>query len=168
MKIEIEIPVEFEEHFNQDKFEDTLRRLSADAHLLAGRYEQEIAIMLIKAFADSKTAYDVEKLIGRLEEYLQSEKNLKEIVDTGKEIKNPVVSRTIGKIEAYESTIEIANQLAEEYNNDFCKWEYNDYEEKWQTDCGVLFTLNDSDKEITNYCPCCGKEIKIINQTGEN
>lgn len=41
MKIEIEIPKEFEEHFNQDRVEDTLHRLSADAHLIAGNYEQE-------------------------------------------------------------------------------------------------------------------------------
>lgn len=68
MRIEIEIPVEFEEHFNHDKFEDTLHRLSADAHLIAGRYEQETAIMLIKAFANSKPAYDVEKVVAELEE----------------------------------------------------------------------------------------------------
>lgn len=59
MKIEIEIPKEFEEHFNQDSFEDTLHRLSADAHLLAGNYEQETAIMLIKAFKDGKIKEEV-------------------------------------------------------------------------------------------------------------
>ena len=68
MRIEIEIPKEFEEHFKQDKFEDTLHRLSADAHLVAGNYERETAIMLIKAFADSKPAYDVEKVVEQLEE----------------------------------------------------------------------------------------------------
>lgn len=68
MRIEIEIPKEFEEHFNQDKFEDTLHRLSADAHLIAGNYEQETAIMLIKAFADSKPAYDPEAVVAELEE----------------------------------------------------------------------------------------------------
>lgn len=67
MRIEIEIPKEFEEHFKQDKFEDTLHRLSADAHLIAGNYEQETAIMLIKAFADSRPAYDVEKVVAGLE-----------------------------------------------------------------------------------------------------
>ena len=50
MKLIIDIPEEFEEHFNTDRFEDTLHRLSADAHLLAGNYEQETAIMLIDAF----------------------------------------------------------------------------------------------------------------------
>lgn len=54
MKIEIEIPKEFEEHFNEDRFEDSLHRLSADAHLIAGNYEQEVAIMLIQAFREGK------------------------------------------------------------------------------------------------------------------
>lgn len=68
MRIEIEIPKEFEEHFKQDKFEDSLHRLSADAHFLAGNYDQETAIMLIKAFAESKPAYDIDKIVERLEE----------------------------------------------------------------------------------------------------
>lgn len=79
MKIEIEIPKEFEEHFKQDKFEDTLHRLSADAHLIAGNYEQETAIMLIKAFADSKPAYDVERVVAELED--KFEQTVAEILD---------------------------------------------------------------------------------------
>lgn len=54
MKIQMQIPEEFESHYNMDKFEDSLHRLSADAHLVAGRYEQETAIMLIQAFKDSE------------------------------------------------------------------------------------------------------------------
>ncbi len=59
MKIEIEIPKEFEEHFMRDRFEDTLHRLSADAHLIAGNYEQETAVMLIKAFKEGKIREEV-------------------------------------------------------------------------------------------------------------
>ena len=58
MRIEIEIPKEFEEHFNQDQFEDSLLRLREDAHLLAGNYERETAEMLVKAFKDSKPVID--------------------------------------------------------------------------------------------------------------
>ena len=54
MKILIEIPKEFENHFKKDAFEDSLYRLNADAHLLAGNYEQETLIMLIKAFKNAK------------------------------------------------------------------------------------------------------------------
>ena len=54
MKIVIEIPEEFEAHWIVDCFEDSLHRLSADAHLLAGNYEQETAKMLIKAFKNAE------------------------------------------------------------------------------------------------------------------
>ena len=54
MKIVIEIPEEFEAHWIVDCFEDSLQRLSADAHLLAGNYEQETAKMLIKAFKNAE------------------------------------------------------------------------------------------------------------------
>ena len=53
MKLIVEIPKEFEDHFNNDRFEDSLHRLSADAHLLAGNYEQETAKMLIEAFKNA-------------------------------------------------------------------------------------------------------------------
>lgn len=58
MKIIIEIPKEFEDHFSQDRFEDSLHRLSADAHCLAGNYEQETIIMLIKALKEAKIEGD--------------------------------------------------------------------------------------------------------------
>ena len=51
MKLLVDIPKEFEQHFQTDRFEDSLHRLSADAHLMAGNYEQETAVMLIEAFA---------------------------------------------------------------------------------------------------------------------
>lgn len=53
MRLLINIPKEFEEHFQADRFEDTLHRLSADAHLLAGNYEQETAAMLIESFKNA-------------------------------------------------------------------------------------------------------------------
>lgn len=54
MRIVLDIPKEFEEHFNNDRFEDSLHRLSADAHLIAGNYEQEIAKMLFIALKNAK------------------------------------------------------------------------------------------------------------------
>lgn len=54
MKVEIEIPKEFVKHFLSDRFKDSLLRLSTDAHLIAGLYEQELAEMLIKAFQEAK------------------------------------------------------------------------------------------------------------------
>lgn len=62
--------------------------------------------------------------------------------------------------------IEIVNQVEQEYNNDFCEWQYDEFEDGWQTSCGAVFSLCDSDKEITNFCPCCGKKIKVIETKG--
>ena len=75
MIIEIEIPKEFEEHFKQDKFKDSLERIMADIKhslengdcLCAGRYEYETIEMLVKALENSKTIYDVDKVIKELE-----------------------------------------------------------------------------------------------------
>ena len=74
MRIEINIPKEFEEHFNQDKFKDSLERIMVDIFhslengdcLCAGRYEYETIEMLEKALEDSKLAYDVDKVVGEL------------------------------------------------------------------------------------------------------
>ena len=53
MELLIKIPKEFEQRFKQDAFEDSLHRLSADAHLIAGLYEQETAKMLRDAFKNA-------------------------------------------------------------------------------------------------------------------
>ena len=75
MRIEIDIPKEFEEHFKQDKFKDSLERIMVDIFhslengdcLCAGRYEYETIEMLEKALADSRPAYDVDKVVEELE-----------------------------------------------------------------------------------------------------
>ena len=75
MKIEIDIPKEFEEHFKQDKFKDSLERIMADIFhsleigncLCAGRYEYETIEMLMKALENSKSAYDIDKVVEELE-----------------------------------------------------------------------------------------------------
>ncbi len=53
MTLLITIPEEFEYHYNADRFEDSLYRLAADAHRLAGMYEKETAEMLIESFKAS-------------------------------------------------------------------------------------------------------------------
>ena len=50
----VKIPREFVQHWENDRFEDSLHRLSADAHLLAGNYEKELITALIDAFADAE------------------------------------------------------------------------------------------------------------------
>lgn len=77
MKIEIEIPEEFEKDFKHDRFEECLTRLNADAHMTAGNYEKETAIMLIKALKNSKPAYDPDRVVAQLEEYREEMEQFK-------------------------------------------------------------------------------------------
>ena len=62
MKLVIDIPKEFVSHWKQDKFKDSLERISADIAqyrndhtvTLSGKYEEESLAMLIEAFCNSK------------------------------------------------------------------------------------------------------------------
>lgn len=65
MKITIELPKEFEEHFRRDRFEDSLKRLKGDAgtFCLAGRYEMELCDMLTAAFKNAEEDELKEKLL---------------------------------------------------------------------------------------------------------
>lgn len=62
MKVIIEIPKEFEEHFNMDRFKDSLERIRVDikfnlengATQLSGRYEMELAEMLRDAMTKAE------------------------------------------------------------------------------------------------------------------
>lgn len=61
MKIEIEIPKEFEGDYNSDKFEDFFTRVLYDIEMemngyfngICGNYEEETAHMFVKAFQNS-------------------------------------------------------------------------------------------------------------------
>lgn len=74
MKIEIEIPKEFEEHFKNDKFKDSFEKIMTDIEyssedrkcLYAGRYEFETIEMLKAAFENSKPAYNIDKVVRQL------------------------------------------------------------------------------------------------------
>lgn len=72
MKIEIEIPKEFECDYKSDKFKDFFSRVLCDIEkgkCLCGTYEIETIEMLEKAFDESKQAYDAEKIVEELEEF---------------------------------------------------------------------------------------------------
>lgn len=57
MKLEIDIPLEYVDDFNNDKFSDFFHRVIADICRydgLCGLYEKEIAYMFLDAFKDAK------------------------------------------------------------------------------------------------------------------
>ena len=122
MKIEIEIPKEFEEHFKQDKFKDSLERIMADIFhsleigncLCAGRYEYETIEMLEKALENSRQAYSVDKVVEEIKtlkeealgEYNMGEYNLDNNI--GNSIaENYRKDMNEGKCFAYDEAIEI-------------------------------------------------------------
>ena len=119
MKIEIEIPKGFEEHFKLDKFKDSFERIMADLNncLCAGNYEYETIEMLKKAFEDSKSAYDIDKVVEELKiikedalaEYNMGEYNLDNNI--GNSIaENYRKDMNEGKCFAYDEAIEIVKQ----------------------------------------------------------
>lgn len=62
MKVTIEIPDEFREHYNFDKFKDSFMRIRTEVSPkanLSGRYERELLDMLIDAFGNSIETKDV-------------------------------------------------------------------------------------------------------------
>lgn len=65
MRIVLNIPKEFECHFESDRFKDSFQRLSADAHCLAGLYEKELCEMLIEAFKNCTVLSDDIMLVQR-------------------------------------------------------------------------------------------------------
>ena len=70
MRIEIEIPKEFEGDYDADRFKNFFNRVLTDIIFfdgLCGNYEKETAEMLQKAFSKSKLAYDVEAVVVELE-----------------------------------------------------------------------------------------------------
>ena len=61
MKLVIDIPKDFERHFNGDKFKDSLLRLKADTNYgleheltISGIYEIELLDMLVIAFEEAR------------------------------------------------------------------------------------------------------------------
>lgn len=64
MKVIIDIPQEFEDHFTEDRFKDSLERIEADIHdcinetaqnvpAISGNYELELIDMLVEAFQNA-------------------------------------------------------------------------------------------------------------------
>ena len=112
MRIEIDIPKEFEEHFKQDKFKDSFERIMADLQnsLCTGRYEYETIEMLKKAFEDSKSAYNIDKVV----EELKKHKDTADLTTVDEEM---VVGFTIYQgafNDAIDDAIEIVKQCGAE------------------------------------------------------
>lgn len=65
MKILIDIPEAFEADYNADRFADFFQRCIADMGTCCGNFELETAVMMEKAFTESKI-YDPDKVLDQL------------------------------------------------------------------------------------------------------
>jgi len=57
---------------------------------------------------------------------------------------------------------QILDEAEAKWEADCCEWKFNEFEEQWETSCGVLLNPNSNDREATFYCCHCGKPIKIL------
>ena len=145
MRIEIDIPKEFEEHFKQDKFKDSFERIMADIKhslengdcLCAGRYEYETIEMLEEAFENSKTAYDVDKVVNELKQAIQ----------------NGIIKIEVGNSKLFE--IVKQGGVSDDTDN-MCEWKKYPFD--WFAGCDGYRIYN----KQGNYCPRCGKKIKVV------
>lgn len=132
MKIEIDIPKEFEKDFNEDKFKDFFKRAIADLDnnsVLCGRYEKETLEMLKKAFTNSKK-------IEKQDNHISKETELDIRLDERNRIINQInhlldlvpVNRTLddiinnkpkelGQLMAYNKAIDVIEEGSKELKN---------------------------------------------------
>ena len=109
----------------------------------------------------------IDKLIERLEKHVAYNEKMFEMFPNMGEVEKTIYNT---QKNSYEETIRIVNQLAEEYNNDFCEWEkgssgYVGYPAYYSKCC----TTNSNGLEMQThiisdwkFCPYCGKKIKIV------
>lgn len=71
------------------------------------------------------------------------------------------VHRQSKKSVPYDEVIKIVNQLAEEYNNDFCEWKpiIANARMKYKN---CEFAEDTTDTFMFEFCPYCGKKIKVV------
>ena len=108
---------------------------------------------------ENKHTYQfVEKLIERLEEY-----KTKAYV-TGF-TNNPY---ELGACHAMDDAKKIVDQLAEEYNNDFCEWKFETTGIVWHCNGCETYNLPYAMNlriiadDFECKCPHCGKKIKVV------
>lgn len=65
------------------------------------------------------------------------------------------------------TAISIVNELAEEYNKDYCEWKQYDENDIYYTGCEKIHMFIDGSPTDNKYefCPYCGKKIKVAPYT---
>lgn len=93
----------------------------------------------------------IDKLIGRLEEEI----NWYETHGCNKDLKRGIIG-------ANRHAIGIVNELAEEYENDFCEWKVDGVYLMCQHKTELFVSCLEDEKYRYKHCPICGKKIKAV------
>ena len=112
-----------------------------------------VILILVVLESRCKMKEFIEKLVSRLEEEIDIIKD---------EVYRDYEERIIEEC-AIENVIDIVNELAEEYNNDFCEWKFT----KSVVNGGYFYSSGCNHKRFSDlhnfeFCPYCGKKIKVV------
>lgn len=100
----------------------------------------------------------IEKLIERLEEEAVEIYRTATVYDEPRSGLIPTGHKDI----SLSKVKKIVNQLAEEYNNDFCKWQPNKQFNWFLKSPHEGVGITQEEKGFFKFCPCCGKKIKVV------
>lgn len=109
----------------------------------------------------------IEKLISRLEEQQAEAENEMHRLRSGDYVLPCSYDITdIKEIasESFKESIEIVNELAEEYNNGFCEWKLDGVYLLCQHNTELVISCLEEEKYRYTYCPYCGKKIKVVEE----
>lgn len=106
----------------------------------------------------------IEKLIYRLEEYKDSHliEHNSERLKHCKEVGHRACDGADCFLCVWDKATEIVNQLAEEYNNDFCEWQPNKQFNCFLKSPHEGVGITQGEKGLFKFCPYCGKKIKVV------
>lgn len=83
-----------------------------------------------------------------------------------KEFVDKLIESFLGKCviyaENYEKALNIANELTEEYENDFCEWKVDGVYLMCQHKTELFVSCLEDEKYRYKHCPICGKKIKAV------
>lgn len=129
MRIEIEIPEEFEVDYNADKFAEFLGRVKADIDYngMCGNYERETADVLAEAFKNSRVVQSVAHEGGRL---IDADAFERKVMCGGEEDVQDVIYSLRDFPTAYD-----VDKVVEQLESESARWQdsgdaYNDEKEK--------------------------------------
>ena len=163
MRIEIEIPKDFESDYKGDMFKDFFSRVLCDIEngTLCGNYEKETAEMFLKAFDESRIAFDTEKVIEKFEEKTDFLKDCTKYGNKNAEQQEKSYSTMMmyEVADLVDDLIEIVKQEAEQYEECYKDCEQCEAYDKEKHHCPkfckvIKETVKEIEENHNGWIPC--------------